>query len=96
MQTRVCTRLQFRAPVFETSNCLAPLSESAGNEVIVSVSAERDRGNALTAPVDGQCTEFGALKDTPDTIVVLSNLTTGTWVSVVEKDPASAGSASPS
>ena len=30
----------------------------------------------------GQCTEFGALKDTPYTIIVLSNLTIGTCVSV--------------
>ena len=37
-------------------------------------------GNAL-----GQCTEFGALRDTPYTIVVLSNLTIGTCMSVTGK-----------
>ncbi|HYG46568.1 MAG TPA: serine hydrolase domain-containing protein [Allosphingosinicella sp.] len=37
-------------------------------------------GNAL-----GQCTEFGALTDTPYTIVVLSNLTGGTCMSVTGK-----------
>ena len=33
----------------------------------------------------GMCTEFGALKDTPYTIIVLSNLTIGTCVSVAGK-----------
>jgi hypothetical protein len=33
----------------------------------------------------GQCTEFGALTDTPYTIVVLSNLTGGTCMSVTGK-----------
>ena len=37
-------------------------------------------GNAF-----GMCTEFGTLKDTPYTIIVLSNLTIGTCVSVAGK-----------
>ena len=33
----------------------------------------------------GMCTEFGALKDTPYTIIILSNLTIGSCVSVTGK-----------
>jgi pimeloyl-ACP methyl ester carboxylesterase len=40
-------------------------------------------GHGGNAP--GQCTEFGALADTPYTIVVLSNLTGGTCMSVTGK-----------
>jgi CubicO group peptidase (beta-lactamase class C family) len=40
-------------------------------------------GHGGNAP--GQCTEFGKLADTPYTIVVLSNLTGGTCMSVTEK-----------
>jgi CubicO group peptidase (beta-lactamase class C family) len=40
-------------------------------------------GHGGNAP--GQCTEFGALTDTPYTIVVLSNLTGGTCMSVTGK-----------
>ena len=40
-------------------------------------------GHGGNAP--GQCTEYGALTDTPYTIVVLSNLTGGTCMSVTGK-----------
>jgi CubicO group peptidase (beta-lactamase class C family) len=40
-------------------------------------------GHGGNAP--GQCTEYGALADTPYTIVVLSNLTSGTCMSVTGK-----------